>query len=291
MKELFLLEPLDALYDWQAFLYLILCLVLVGLASWLYGKARSLSLSQQLCQADNPATAISFAGYLAALGIVLSGVMSTPSAEGVSGLGGDLLNSALWSLGAMALLLIALRVNDRLLFARFSNRKEIVEDRNAGLGAVEAASFIGTALLLRASLAEQAGDPPLGEPWLTLIYFLAGQLLFFLFSLVYQRITRFHLIEELEKDNPAVGVAFGGTLVAYAILLGFCITHYDSLTSLLLWGLAAALLLALVRWLTHWLLFRRSSLDHELRQDRNWGAGIIEATLSITVALILIAAL
>ncbi len=97
----------------------------------------------------------------------------------------------------------------------------------------------------------------------------------------------FQFHEELERDNAAVGVAFAGSLVSFGLLLSFYIHRCDGLLGLLLWAFISAVLLLIVRCLVDKLLLPSCKLDHEISEDANWGAAIIEVATSIGTALLI----
>lgn len=276
--------------DWTIWLYLLQALVFLWVGSRIYGFLRKIDLSHHLTSEDNPALAISYGGFMAALGVVIASVILSPSPAELSW-GRELMSSVVWTAGSLVLLVAALFVNDFVIFPKFKNRKEILEDHNAGLAVVEAATFLGTALLIRGSLSEQIGPVALGEPWLTLLYFVVGQALFLLYSRVYPRVAALDLHGELEKDNPAVGLAFGGSLLAFALLLAKAKMNYDAIPSVVMLALGYLLILGLLRLLVHLLFSGKVSLSRELTEDRNWGVGLLEAIISLVIALIVIASL
>ena len=288
MNPLFDFQIPGELTNWTVWLYLLQAFVFLWLGSLAFTTLRKVSLSRQLAEKDNPAFAISYGGFLAALAVVIGSVMQSPSAAGLSWQT-ELGDAVLCTFGSIVLLLIALLINDFVIFPKFKNRKEILEDRNVGLAVVEAAGFFGTALLIRASLSPQYEPVDLGEPWLTLLYFVIGQSLFLLYSKVYPKVAGLDLHGELEKDNPAVGLAFGGSLLAFAWLLGTAQMKYDSLPTFIFLALIYVAILALLRFVTRLLLSRKVSLADELQKDRNWGMSVLEATLSLSVAGLLIA--
>jgi len=288
MSPLFHFEyPLE-LSEWSLILYLILATGILFLSSTGYTFVRKINLIEELSKRDNPASAVSFAGYLASVGIVLAAVFQSPSKPEL-GVWGNILDSLFWGSGSVALLLLALLINDRFIFFKFKNRKEIIDDRNTGLAVSEASSFISTALIIKASLTLQLSPTSLPEPWLTLVYFLFGQAMFVIYSKIYPKVAKIKLHKELEKDNPAVGLAFSGSLLAFSFLLSNAISFYDGLPTILTLSIVYLLLLMTMRTIILALLSKKFSLTEELEADKNWGLGIIEATLSLVTAYIVIA--
>ncbi len=290
MKTLFDFQFPGEFSEWTTWIYLVQAIVFLWIGSQAYVVLRKVSLSQQLAEKDNSAFAISYGGFMAALGVVIASVIQSPSPDDFTW-GQELVSSIIWTAGSLVLLVGALLVNDFVIFPNFKNRKEILEDRNAGLAVVEAASFLGTAILIRASLSEQIEPVDLGEPWLTLIYFVVGQALFLLYSKVYPKAAGLDLHGELEKDNPAVGLAFGGSLLAFALLLGNAKMRYDAIPTVVFLAFGYVIVLGLFRLVVHLIFSGKVSLSAELQKDRNWGLGLLEAVVSLIVAFIVIASI
>jgi len=281
--------------DWRALLYLVIVMVLLLIGKKVNQCLAGYNLDHELTEKDNKAVAVSFAGYVFALCLVFHGVLISPSGLNVYETGwlgwiNDLINTFLWCGIGMVLLLLSRVVNDRFILPKFSNKKELIQDENVGLGAVQAGSYIATALVIRASLSgDEVGN--FGEELLlSLVLFVVSQILLILCSFVYQWGTTFDIHAELESDNPAAGAALGGNLVGFGILLAFYVRSDVGLLGLFLWGCVSAIVLAVARKLVDWLMLPYAKVDEEISVDRNWGAGLIEAVVAIGVALVLVGA-
>lgn len=286
------LTPLEHFYDPSIPLYLVLTFIILWAAKQLNQALAGYSLRQQLTEKDNKAVAVSFAGFIFSLCIIIAGVLLSPSdIIEPSPWWQDLANTALWSALGVALLLTARLINDRLIFPQFCNRKELVEDQNVGLGAAQAGSYIATALIIRAVCGGYSEHSVGQELTLTVVWFLITQILLIIFSHTYQRLSGFNLRQELEHDNAAAGVAFGGSLVAFAWLLSYLIQHSDSLAVLAIGAAFSILLLSLIRFTIDRLLLPGSKLNDEICRDRNWGAALIETATTLGAAFILTGAI
>jgi len=293
-------EIISALFDTNAlklFLhpdgpaYLVAILVVFVLAKFIYDLFTPYKLSEQLTTKDNKAVAVSFAGFMFAVGIVIFGVFTSEPNAGFATSRGelwlDLLDILIWSLIGIALLLIGRGVNDKLLLRKFNNVKELVTDRNIGTGAVEMGGYIGTALIIRAALFGEDVSFLAGVVS-TVIYFILGQAAFIIFSWIYQLVSRYDLHVEIEKDNSSAGVAFGASMIAIAILLSGFIVRYDSLLGFLAWFVAGLFFLVVSRYIVDKLLLPGALLDEEISRDQNWGAALIEGGVAIILALLLV---
>ena len=292
LTDLFDLSLFSEIADWRVFCYIILALLILFIGKLINSKLSDYDLNKELTENDNKAIAISFSGFLLALCIVISGVLCSPSTvdhfdESASPFLQDIKMTVIWSAVGLALLLISRILCDKLMLPSFSNKVELVRDRNVGVGFVQAGSYISTAMVLRASLMSPVDAPLLEDIGLTVIWFIVSQLLIILYSIVYQKTTKHDIHQDLKNDNAAVGVALAGNIVAFGILLSFFIGTYDSILGLIIWALLAIIMLAIVRFVVDKLILPNHSLSKELSEDRNWGAAAIEAITAIGTAMII----
>ena len=279
--------------DPQAALYLVTMILVFYISKKVHDWVTPYNLNEQLTGTDNKAVALSFAGYIIGVGIILSGVLSgesmiTPSDSPKRDLYFDLLNTLVWCIVGIVLLQIGRWVNDKCLLLKFDNIKELVTDRNIGTGAVEFGSLVGSALIVRAALTGDEEVHFLVAVGLAFLYLVVGQISFILFGFLYQFISRFHLHEEIEKDNVSAGVSFGLSLIAIGILISGYVVKFDSLVGLALWFVIGAFSLVACRYLVDKWILPGNLLDEEISVDHNWGAALIEGGVAIGVALLCI---
>lgn len=269
---------------------LLVLLVAKQIKNWL---SPSHDLDHELTSRDNPALGLALCGYLVGvIAIYLGAVLGTERHElpGLEDFALELGLDLAWVLGGILALNLGSLVLDRLILPRFSTAKELVEDRNAGLGAVEGGASIATGLVVAGAI---YGD---GGVLSALVFFALGQAALVLFGLLYERLTSYNLHEEIECDNVAAGVVFGASMVAMGIvLLKATQHHFESWTeSLTQFGLYTALgfaLLAGLRKIADALFLPGASLDYEIATDRNLNAAWIEGTLAVGIAALVYALL
>ncbi len=287
------LDPTPALdlLKSQGVLFLVLGLVILFAAKHAYALLSRFNLNEQLTTVDNKAVAVSFGGFMMGVGIILAGVLTS------GGMGGakenqllhDVLSTLFWGTGGIVLLLVSRFLNDKLLLYKFNNTKEIIEDRNIGTGAVEFGSFIGSAFIIYACLfGEDTGL--VSAVTSAIVFFLMGQLAFMVFGLIYQKIVRYDLHGEIEKDNVAAGVSYGLNLAAVGLMLSGFIKHSDSAVGFVIWAVFSAIMLLSSRYLVDKLILPGSLLDDEVSRDRNWGAALVEGGAAIILAFISVSA-
>ncbi len=240
-------------------------------------------MDEELTQKDNIALCISVSGYLGATGIIFVGAMMGPQQE----LWRDVLLVAGYA-GLGVLMLNAARIiNDKVILYKFSNMKEILEDRNCGTGAVQFGSYVASGLIIAGAIHGEGGGPHT-----TIIFFLLGQVSLIAFTWVYNKITPFDIHDEIEDDNVAAGVAFGGTLIAFGILMmnAASIEFTSWMESLGYFALDAVLgfiFLPLIRFFFDKMIIPHADLSEEIQTDRNLGASFLEASIAITFAAVL----
>lgn len=254
--------------------YVLEAFVLMWIAKFAYTRIyRRVSLKDEIFGRANSALAVSTAGYLLGIVIALGGVLTGPSA----GLQADLTSIALFGLQTVVMMLVASFICEKLLLHHFDNTREIVEDQNLGTAFVEAGLHIANGLILL-SIQQGAGA------WQTGIAFWAiAQVVLLLAGLLYEWTTSHSIHDELERDNAAVGLAFGGVLVGMgnivSISVGGDFTGWAESLKLfaadVLFGLVA---LYLIKKLTDLLLAPGVSLAGEQTAETpRIGAGLLEA--------------
>jgi len=241
-------------------------------------------VDDELTEKDNVALAVSMAGYLGATTVIYIGALLGPS-EGILM---DLLNVGGYALLGIVLLNLSRVMNDRLILHQFSNVKEIIEDRNAGTGAVQFGSYMASGLIVAGAVHGEGGGIHT-----VFAFFLLGQAALIGFTRIYNWITPFDLHDEIERDNVAAGVAFGGTLLAVGIILmkgasGNFIGWGENLSIFAMDIALVFILLPMMRYFFDKVILPRASLDREIQHDRNLGAGILEMVSAIGFSVILL---
>jgi uncharacterized membrane protein YjfL (UPF0719 family) len=278
--------PVVGIFTSPAILYFTVGLLLVLLAKPIKGLTTRYHLSDELTRRDNKAVGVATAGYIFGVLTIIRGVfISNGSSHGV--LWQDLLALAIWTVISLSLLLASAWINRTFLLNRFDMHKEMITDRNVGTGAVLAGTYIGTAVIVSASISGTTGGGFGMEILDTLVFFLIGQLGFILLGAVYQRTCGYHVHDEIERDNEGAGIAFGATLIALAILISGQIRRCDSLVALAVWIPISLLVLLGSRWLVDLVILPGARLHEEIARDRNWGVALIEGAAAIGIALLL----
>ena len=267
-------------------IYVLSTLVVFWIGIQVYDRLhRSYSTREELVVKDNVAFSLSHIGYLAGLLAVMGAALSGPT----HGFVDDMIDLTIWGFLGILLLNVSLLINDLLILRPFHVRDELIRDRNAGVGAAEFGSALGNGLIIFGAVAGEGGGLVTA-----MVFWAAGQIVFFLAMLAYQWITPFDFLAELEKDNVAAGVAFAGVLIATANVIRMGIggdfeSWTASMNQFVSWAVIALLLLPLVRWIADLVLLPGATFTDEIaHQDRpNLGAGLIEAFSYIAASILL----
>lgn len=282
-----------ALYGFGFVVYAIIFLLV---AKEVFDLVSPYRLNVQLSEKDNPAVGIVLTGYLLGVIAVLGGVFSGDS-SGELTLSRFLLDLgpvALYSVVGMLLLLVSGLINDFVILRHFRNTTEIVEKRNVGVAVIVAAGYIGSGLIVAGGI---FGSVDLIS---AVVAFLVGQAALVLFAFIYQVATSYDDQKELsEAQNTAVGIAFGGNILAFSLIImqgllmsgGQLEAWVDRARHFGYYAVAGIILLPLLRVVNDKLFLPGVKLADEIVQDRNLNAGLLEAGLAISTGLILILAM
>ncbi|MBI5482652.1 MAG: DUF350 domain-containing protein [Deltaproteobacteria bacterium] len=263
-------------------------LVLLFVAKLLWGLVLRRNVDQELTTHDNPAAAITVSGYFLGVFIALTGVMGSPS----QGLLKDALGFGAFGLAGVVLLFLS--VFGAPLVGGVKLRRDIVENRNVGSALVLLASFVATGLIFAGAVRGEGAGP---MAWVTLLVFqLVGQVLLALTAQLFKLMTRFKLHDEIaQARNTAAAVGFAGALVAIGIVLNRAVAGSfagwtTSLGGVLIYSLPLLLLWPVRALVVNGLLLGFKGLDREIAVDRNVGAGVVEASAYIGLALLAVTA-
>ena len=269
----------------RGFTYLAVVLVLLVIGKLVYdGLHRRFVLRTELVEKDNLAVALAVAGYYLGLVIVLGGVVSGPASFNMFD---DVIGLVIFGVLGIVLLNLSAWINDKVVFSKFDNEKEIVEDRNAGMGAVEGGNYVAVGLITAGAMSGEGGLLP------GLVFWVLGLVALIVAGLLYDKITSYDLHEQIEKDNVAVGVAFAGVLVGFGNIIrlagdGDFVSWNESLTEFGYYTVVGLILLPLIRIFADKVLLPGASLSDELVGDPpNLGAGVIESITYLAASMLI----
>lgn len=265
---------------YDAIVYIALAFVIFFIGKVVYQFLhKDINIKEELVQKDNLAFSLAHVGYFIGLLLAIGSAIVGPT----NGLLNDVIDISVYGLLSVVLLNVSVFVTDKLILRRFSMRKEICYDQNAGAGIVEGAVSVASGLIIFGAVTGESSNCLEGVMSATVFWFL-GQVVLILTTRFYNWITPYNIHDQIEKDNVAVGIGFAGAMVAMANLIRFGISgDFESWdVTLLEAGLevvAGIILLPVMRFLTDKILLPGERLVDELinQEKPNVGAGIIEA--------------
>jgi uncharacterized membrane protein YjfL (UPF0719 family) len=261
------------------------------------------NVEQEISEKQNLAVALRLSGYFIGVILIFLGALYQPlTLVGVEGLGFDLeygiqvIRVLVYSLaGIVALNLVRLLMN-RLVLYKFNIEEEIVRGQNVGTGAAEFGMYIAVGLVVAGAVSGEGTGSELEAALTALAFFAMGTALLVVFALFYELTTHFDIHDEIEGNNAAVGVAFGGNLIAIGLVtlkavFGEFTGWGESIVAFLIYGVIGFVLLYVMRLLIDLLILRTVKVSDALAVDRNLGVAFIESAVVISSAMVLFVAI
>ena len=260
-------------------------------------------IDEEVIQKQNLAESLRLCGYFIGVILVLLGAMYHPlTVIGVEGLGFnaefgiDVLRVFLYSLAGIIALNLVRPLIDRVILYKFNVEKEVIEDRNIGTGAAEFGINVAVGLIIAGALTGEGGGSELTAALVTLAFFGMGVVLLVLFALFYEFTASYDVHDEIERNNAAVGIAFGGNLVAIGLvmfkaLFGDFTGWGDSIVAFVVFGVIGFALLYVLRLLIDLLLLPHIRISGALAGQRNVGVAFVESTVVISASMVLFMAI
>ena len=262
--------------------FLALFLVVVFIAKWLYNVTTPYNTFEEIIEKKNVALATSIGAFIVAVTMIFVGILNGPS----NGLLADVMNVALYSGVGIVMLFFARLINDKFFLAKFCNHEQIVEQHKLSVGIAQGASFIAAGLIIAGSLTGE------GSFTTAIVFYVLGQITLLVLSKLYDLITKFDLLEELEKGNIAAAISFASTKIAIGVillhaLLGEFKSWNDSITLFFIDAAIAIVLLPLVRILVDLVLLPKIKVDDAI-VEQNVAVALIEGLVAISVAIVIL---
>lgn len=249
---------------------------------------KKIDIKSELVKKDNLAFALANVGFYIGLLLAIGSVIVGPS----YGIIIDVIDIFIFGILAIILLLLSAIIMDKIILAKFSTTKEIVEDQNPGTGILVAANFIASGLIISGAMIgegknffpEMTGGYIVSGIITALVFWITGQVVMIIAAWVYNLITPYDIHEHIEQDNIAVGIGFAGALTALAVLISHATAgdfyswsdHFIKVGTEVMIGF---IFLPVVRIITDKILLPGEKLTDEIinQEKPNIGASIIEA--------------
>ncbi len=283
----------------KGLVYVALGVIILAVAKFARDLVTRHGIDQEVVEERNLAVALRLSGYLLGVILVFLGAVYEPFVLVVSdgGLGFnrefgfDVLRVLLYSLAGIILLNLIRLLVDRLVLYKFNVEREIIEDQNAGTGAAEFGVNVAAGLLIAGAISGGSVGPEIETALIALAFSGMGLVVLVLFALFYELTTSFDIHAEIEKNNTAVGIAFGGNLIAIGLvvlkaLFGDFIGWQQGIVEFLLFAVIGFVLLYALRLLVDLILLPKTRVADQLVAG-NTGVAFMESIVLISSALIL----
>lgn len=270
-------------------IYLIVSCSMLIFSKWLFMRFAKYNMYEEI-KKGNVTGIIPYLGFLLGVCAIQIGAFVGPSNTLFRY---EILSYIMYSLMGSFLMIFSGYVVEKAILHKFSNVDEIVRDRNIGTAAVHFGMYLASGLIISACI---TGETIVAHGRCygvisTLIYYVMGMIFLILFAKLYDMLTPYSLLGEIEADNVAVGVAFGGNLIAIGLILmratiGDIGTWQQGLILYFIDLSAIILLLPSVRFLLDRLIVKEINITKEIKHN-NVAAGLGEAVVLIAFALLI----
>lgn len=270
-------------------IYLIVSCSMLIFSKWLFMRFAKYNMYEEI-KKGNVTGIIPYLGFLLGVCAIQIGAFVGPSNTLFRY---EILSYIMYSLMGSFLMIFSGYVVEKAILHKFSNVDEIVRDRNIGTAAVHFGMYLASGLIISACV---TGETIVAHGRYygvisTLIYYVMGMIFLILFAKLYDMLTPYSLLGEIEADNVAVGVAFGGNLIAIGLILmratiGDIGTWQQGLILYFIDLSAIILLLPSVRFLLDRLIVKEINITKEIKHN-NVAAGLGEAVVLIAFALLI----
>ena len=243
------------------------------------------SFAEQASQKDNPAVIIRFTGTLAAL------MMATFGAYHVTGEGilADFSSAVMALVCAFIALFVSRIVNDSFILTHVDNTQAVVEQKNVAVAIVELFTYLATACIFIGGMQDSSHGLIYNVVWFAL-----GQGVLIGLAWIY-RLFMSEVFEQIEvKNNCACALSLGGILLSGGIVIGVLIAPASSasfaedifalVTSIVAW----AVVLLFSKVIINRTIIPGRTIMKEIKEDANWGFGLMDASTSIVITAIII---
>lgn len=262
--------------------------VLLVIARGVYQLILGQQLTDTLINKDNRAAAIALGGFMLGVINVIIPVLSGPSHS----LSRDLIGVAAYGIGGIITMTIT-----GLIFAAYNqwtglHLRECLNECNVAAGVVTGAVYLAASQVVSGAL---TGDG--GSILPTIVFWAAGIAALIIITHLFRMLTSYDDAALINQGNLAAAVGYAGLIVAIGMMVGYSVagefTGYVQGFKDFGLMLVTVLFLYPVRQIVVQMLLlgggfslRHGRLDHEIAEDKNVGAGLLEAIGYIATALI-----
>jgi len=273
---------------------MLVAIILLGGIRYTMGIIGKINTTEELAQKDNFAFGISMAGAVAAMGIALSGAIT---GELAGSLKVELIGMFAYGLAGLVLIKAGSYIHDKFALSSFDKQEQISE-RNISVALVDAASFIATAIVVRAAIIWVDGLSvntfiALFTAWIVSQIMLV--IITRLFEWKYAKNNGITFQTALVDGHLALSIRYSGYLISTAMSVTaasyFIVFDINTLwEGIIEWVVISAILMVLLTILTaiaKFLVLWGINRQDEVENQQNIGIATIELATSFAIALLL----
>lgn len=263
-------------------------IVLLIVARGVYRLILGESMTTALIDRDNRAAAIALGGFLLGVIQVIIPVLSGPSHT----FWNDVTSVAAYGIGGIVAMSLTALVFERYSKLTGAPLHSQIAAGNVAAGICAAGVYFAASQIVAGVL---SGDGGSFGP--TLVFWLAGTAALIGLTHLFRQLTAYDDARLLTEGNVAAACGYTGLVIAIGMMVGYAVsgTFTGYASAFRQFGLMLLLVLVLypVRQIIVQMLFlgagfsfRNGRLDQEIAEDRNVGAGVLEAVGYFAAALI-----
>ena len=263
-------------------------IVLLIIARLVFRLVLGQSVTDTLINRDNKAAAVSLCGFLLGVINVVIPILSGPSHS----FWGDVKGVLAYGVGGIVAMAVASAIFEQYSSATGVPLRQQIASGNLAAGIVDAAVHIASSQIVAGAL---TGDGGSLVP--TIVFWLAGVVALIVLTHIFRMLTAYNDSHLIGNGNVAAALGCSGLIVAIGMMVGSAVSgsftgYADSFRQ---FGLALLVVLVLypVRQIIVQMLFlgagfslRGGRLDHEIAEDQNVGAALLEAVGYLATALV-----
>jgi uncharacterized membrane protein YjfL (UPF0719 family) len=271
-----------------AFVAIAVTLLLV-LAKFVHRLLFGRSLTDLLIESDNRAVAVCLSGFMLGVVNVVMPVLGGSSHS----FWVDIRGVTLYGLGAIVAMTLTRYVFG--MYSRWTGMDLIgqVKEGNVAAGMILAAEYLAASYLVGGAL---TGDES-GDLTPTIVFWLAGVVALIVITHLFRQLTEYDDVQEIKKGNAAAAAGYAGLLIANGMMVGHAVSGEFTGYASGFRGFGLMLLVILIfypvrQFVVQTVLLggrfslRGGRIDHEIAEDQNIGAGLLEGVAYVATAMI-----
>lgn len=263
--------------------------ILLVIARGVYQLVLGISMTEALITNDNKAAAIALAGFLLGVMQVIIPVFGGPAHS----FWNDLANVAMYGVVGIVVLTISGVIFTGYCKATGTDLKGQIAQGNVAAGITAAGAYLAVSGLTSGIL---SGDGGALLP--TFVFWAAGLVALIVLTHLFRMLTAYDDAALISHGNVAAALGFAGLMIAVGMMVGYSVAgtftgYSEGFTSFGLFLLLTLLFYPVRQILVQMLLLGggfslyNGRLDHEIAEDHNVGAGVLEAVGYIATAMLI----